>query len=606
MASALPIANGALIPTSQGNISFSALSAAILANLSLTSISSSESTGLRFGGTVSINALDDTTFDIAAGGGEIADYADPENPNIISVTWDQKIGVTLTDPGNPLSFIGIDVNGDVVQLASAFDENDRRIYIRLGAVTHLSGATITNTSTVPVIAYDTNSTLVDFINAAGVRNRSGNVYSSSSALTISKTSGTVLRYAGSYTVDPANPNVVNSDAQDTSTGNIFLRMMRDGAGGWISTVQTSLDPENYDDGSGVLQTVTKNFWQVFYVWQGAAEGSDFTLIQQGQDIYPNKDSAQLSLTLNQIEVNPTLASTLRRAAIIVKQGTVNLASEAFFYEYDDSGLVPLSPNPDVSIPLNRSYTFTSQGIGSGTHYIGGFYEAPVTDANLTQAAPTATFANANEGHASHAFIVASGAGAASGGTGTVEIEVSGVSITDGGVRTPADTEIVAVDITAMTANQYLETSKKWIGTVTWTLQNSSGSTHTTFNADVNFGIVKHEDFGNRNFTITDFETVGQANANDTTFNIQLLKHQFSGWTYHATAFSPGSSTGILADMQVDYSTEAGIRNNFNFAYKRDNISEAVGGNNGEGCLIRVVTGAASSVQVMTSHIIVEV
>jgi len=553
------------------------------------------STGLTFGGTISINA-DDTKFDIAAGAGLVVDYSDPQNPVEMPVAWDALIAVSLTTPSNAVTFIGIDSAGAVHQQGTSFDEEDRREFVRLGAVTHIAASTITNASTVPVIAYDTNATLVDFVNAAGVRNRTGNIYTSSSLLTIDKSAGTFLRYAGNYTVDPANPNVVTSAA---STQQFFLRMMRDGSGGWSTAVQFSLDPENYDDGSGSLQPVTENFWQVFYVWNGAAIGSDFTLIQPGQNLYPNKDAAQNSINLQEIEINPSLSSTVRRAAIVVKQGTTDLSSDAFFYEFDDTGIIARSPTFNVSSVISKSYPFQSSGIPAGTHYVAGFYEAPATDANLTQASTTVTQGNSAEGHGSHAFAVFGAAAAAS---GVVQLVVSGVSIGDAGTRTPADSETLTLDAESLTLNDYMETKKKWIGTVTWTLSLASGSGN--FSMDFNYGFVKHDDFGNRNFTITDIEIVGQANANDAAFDVQLIPHRETGWIYSAAAFVPGITP--VATMQNDYGTEAGIRNNQDFSWKRSGLSEVVGGNNGEGVLVRIITGASGSVQIAGTHLTVEV
>lgn len=255
----------------------------------------------------------------------------------------------------------------------------------------------------------------------------------------------------------------------------------------------------------------------------------------------------------------------------------------------------------INIPLsatilNKVYSFNSPSGSSGTFYVGGFYNAPVADANLTNLSTTVTIGAANEAHGAHAFIVMGGAGTASGGTGTVEIEVSGTSITEGGVRSASDTEIILADVTTGALNQFLETSKKWIGQLTFTLQNSGGSTHTTFTADFNYGLSKYEDFENRNITITGFEMVGRAGANDSGFNIELLKHPAdgSGWTYHATAFVPGNSA--IVNMNTDYSTEKNLVSGEKFAYKRTSLSENILGSTAGGVLVKVTTGANNSVE----------
>lgn len=258
----------------------------------------------------------------------------------------------------------------------------------------------------------------------------------------------------------------------------------------------------------------------------------------------------------------------------------------------------------ASVPDSRSYTFTSRGVGAGRFYAAGYYNAPATDANLTQLVPTQTLGSANLSYAAHAFLVASGAGAAAGGAGPVEIEVSGTSITDAGVRTAADTEVIVADITALSANQFVETNKKWIGQVTYTLQNATGSTQTTFSVDFNYGFNKYEDFGNRDFTLTDFECVGLGGAADTGFNIRLLKQDADNWTYAAAGFVPGGTE--LLNMNTIHSTEQNVGSGIPFAFKRSGLSEVVNGADSEGLVVEIVTGANNTVQNMDIHIGVDI
>jgi len=248
----------------------------------------------------------------------------------------------------------------------------------------------------------------------------------------------------------------------------------------------------------------------------------------------------------------------------------------------------------------KSFNFSTQGIGAGTYYTGGYYDAPAAHAALTNASATQTVGSANGSYAAHIFIVASGVGTASGGAGAVEIEVSGTSITDGGTRTGSDTEVIVADITTLSTDGYLETSKKWLGQVTLTLQVAGAGTHTTFAATVNYGWAKYEDFGNRDFTLTDFETIGLAGANDSSFNVTLFHHDSSGWTYSAAAFEAGGT--VIADMNTDHSTEQNLVTTDYFAYKRSGLSEAVSGSGSEGIVIRVVVGQNNSVRFDSLHV----
>lgn len=262
-------------------------------------------------------------------------------------------------------------------------------------------------------------------------------------------------------------------------------------------------------------------------------------------------------------------------------------------------------NQVAGAPVTKSYTFTSRGVGAGTFYLAGYYEASTTDANLNETAPTSiTLGTADISYAAHAFIVAGGAGSAAGGSGAVEIEVSGTSINDSGTRTAGDTEVIVADITALALNQFVETSKKWLGQITFTLQNAPGSTQTTFSVDINYGFNKYEDFGNRDFTLTDFECVGLGGAADTSFNIRLLKQDSDNWTYSAAAFVPGGT--VLLNMNTIHNTEIDVGSGIPFAFKRSGLSEVVNGADSEGLVIEITTGANNTVQDMDAHIGVDI
>lgn len=256
-------------------------------------------------------------------------------------------------------------------------------------------------------------------------------------------------------------------------------------------------------------------------------------------------------------------------------------------------------------PLERAHFHFASRIGSfGVEFAAGGYTFSTTDANLTQASATVTIGTANHPYYAHAFLVAAAAGAASGGTGLVEIEVSGTSIDDNGVRTAADTEVLVADITAMATNQYFETTKKWIGTVTWTLQVAGGGTHTTFNADFNYGLAKYEDFGNMDFEITGLELTGRAGATDTGFNVELCEHKATGWTYAATGFVAGLGTALV-DVAGILSTESDLAAGEEFAFKKLNVSSQIAGSVAEGYILRVTTGANASVETMNITVTVK-
>jgi hypothetical protein len=265
--------------------------------------------------------------------------------------------------------------------------------------------------------------------------------------------------------------------------------------------------------------------------------------------------------------------------------------------WDGNDWVPLWLSPLGSEAV-KSFSLALSGLAAGTYYGGGYYKAPLADANLTQASPSVSYGNGSGAYGAHAFIVAGGPGTTD--VGTVSVQVSGTSITDAGVRTAADSETIVADITALALNQYVESSKKWIGQVTFTLVAGGGA--TTYSLDFNYGFSKYETLDGRDFTVQDFEVEGLAGATDSAFDVELLFHSSTGWTYSAAAFAPGGT--VLASLSTDYSTEDSLISGDHFAYRRNNLSQAVAGSSSEGFLVRVTTGQASAVQTMDMHVAV--
>ena len=261
-----------------------------------------------------------------------------------------------------------------------------------------------------------------------------------------------------------------------------------------------------------------------------------------------------------------------------------------------AGTTPTFQTPaDISIPSYKSYSFKSRTTSNGVNYLAGFYEAPTADTTLSNASLTQTLGTALNPYAAHVFAVTGAAGTTDGSD--MIITVSGTSITDAGVRTGTDSEVLIADCTAAATDQYFETTKKWVGIVTLTITSTAGS---TFTIDLNYGLAKYEDFGNLDFTMTDFEAVGQAQATDTGFDISLLKHSSTGWTYSAAAFAPGSTP--IAAMTTVHGTESDLTANKYFAFKRTGLTTAITGTAAEGVIVRVTTSVNNSIAYMDSHI----
>lgn len=259
-------------------------------------------------------------------------------------------------------------------------------------------------------------------------------------------------------------------------------------------------------------------------------------------------------------------------------------------------------------PVKKSYSFRSATAATGVTYTAGFYHLEAADLNLSDATPlTGTAGAANVPYAAHAILVAKEAGTASGGaTGVGVITVTGTSINDAGVRDDSASEVIVADTTAMTANQYYETALKWIGQVTYTL--SQDGDRTTYAADFNVGFAKYDDWGNHDFTIINFELVGVAGNNDSSFDIALIKHSADNWVYHASAFVAPVDNDVTR-MSTTHSTENDLDTGEPFAFKSTGLSVVVAGSaqrptltEPNGYVVQVTTGANNAVRFMTSHV----
>ena len=243
----------------------------------------------------------------------------------------------------------------------------------------------------------------------------------------------------------------------------------------------------------------------------------------------------------------------------------------------------------------KSYNFSSRNAASGTYYLGGFYYASSTDANLTQASPTQTHGTANSPYGAHAFIVFGAA--ATDGT-TVTLTVSGTSFDEvTGVLLPGDSVVLYTGPAAgLTLNDYIETEKKWNGTATFTLTSDG----VNFSMDFNYGYAKYDDFGDQDVVMRIGEIVGLADATDANFECELIRHTAAGWTYLASGFDdPGSAARY--SMTTDYGAN-GIFNGEQFAWKRKDLIVPLDSSIHEGLILRVFTSVNNCIAYMNVHV----
>ena len=297
---------------------------------------------------------------------------------------------------------------------------------------------------------------------------------------------------------------------------------------------------------------------------GKVRGFDTSMWTEDVDLFVSTTAGVLT------DVSPTFPNASVRVCKVMKS-------------HATEGSVHVRVKDTAKSIAVKSYGFTSQGVGAGSYYIGGFYNFSTTDANLSQALTTISYGIANLPYNAHASVVFGGQGIVD--TGQIGLRANGVTFDSStGTLNTSDSVVIVDDITTVALDDYFETPEKFVGIVEFELYVVSGAP-TAYSVDFNYGYSKYEDFGNNDITLTTIEVVGLGNTNDTNFDIEVLHHKMTGWTYAATGFLPGN--GKIADYSDDLAPYDNIFNNEPFAWKRTNLNTFIDSNGSEGVLYRV-------------------
>jgi len=215
----------------------------------------------------------------------------------------------------------------------------------------------------------------------------------------------------------------------------------------------------------------------------------------------------------------------------------------------------------VSWPMGTSAS-------AGHTYTGGYY---LFGGSANDFNGAITFGTANGAYAAHFMVVC-----ASGATDTV-VTVTGTSILDDGTRTTSDSE--ELSLIDGSTDVFYETSKKWIGQVS--VEKTAGTDRLC-----NYGFCKYWDHANKDFTVNAFEALWNASKTDAGFDVEILWHKATGWTYHAGA---EPDPPVVQSMSGTHSTERSCIGGEPGAFKRTSSGVAIDGSGSEGILFAVTT-----------------
>lgn len=284
-------------------------------------------TGILTGGEVTVNGIDNTKFDVAAGTGVVVDWTDPANPKKTTVSWLASASNSVPDITEDFTNVYISVTGDIIAVSGVLGSPSvNRSRIMLQSLIHAGGVIIESVGNSSRPAYEVTAGILDYITEAGAITKGNQVFANVAGnLSTDKTSGTTTLPFINRVNDLQNPTTLSNG--DISPQTNLVRVYRDGIGGFVSTPGfTNVDPENYDDGSGVLSLVANNKFTIqrFYFFAG----QNIMGVTYGQTVYDSIAFAQADLFTENPELSPLLDVATFVTALIVKKGATNLTLEA--------------------------------------------------------------------------------------------------------------------------------------------------------------------------------------------------------------------------------------------------------------------------------------
>ena len=145
---------------------------------------------------------------------------------------------------------------------------------------------------------------------------------------------------------------------------------------------------------------------------------------------------------------------------------------------------------------------------------------------------------------------------------------------------------------SVSANAFFQTSKKWLGQITYTLSGGVATNALSFN----YGLVRAKSNCNTNFTLKSFIMFALGGATDTGINMELIHHKTTGWTYSAGAFTYPTANRIIM-MSTDYGTNTRIASGTYINWRRSNLATAIAGTSGgEGYIVRLTTTTNNAIR----------
>jgi hypothetical protein len=297
------------------------------------------STGLLYGGIISASGA---TIYVSSGSGVILDpnasFSKEINPQFTYVTWPNYSASATYLTSSQNTYIYVDSVGTIHQQTEFFDQTQYEQAIPLGRATHPNYATITGVGSNVQTTYDSDSQQSAFIRAFGPLKIDGfSINAHPGTLGFGIGNGVAYTMGGFYPQDPNSPSHYHGNAFATAS---IARAYRSGSGVRLDNnggaFYTTVDPDYWDDGTGVLNTMAAGDWQIQRVFANPVTGR--VVVYYGQNIYTTKINALQYLATDSFTEGEFTAHSLIFVGYLVLKGQTNNLTDATNNSIINSGI----------------------------------------------------------------------------------------------------------------------------------------------------------------------------------------------------------------------------------------------------------------------------
>lgn len=274
------------------------------------------STGVRYGGAVTVNATSSGLVDVEAVSGQLLNNTDPENPTFNRIFYAGTNGYLV--PDNVVSWLYVDSNNTLNHQTTEPTFSEKRLKVYLARISKNAGV-ITGLRTNVILSQQYGGNLSDLAEAIGIIKLNGlEVVNASTDLTLRITQGSLFSFGANFQSDSTNPNTISYANRSPVT----FRMVKQDTGS-IDVDVTELPVGQYDN-NGTITNVGGNGSRTTIFTVYMFESGNIR-IAYGQDTYRNIQTAREALNTRNFVEAPNFDNAIKLGYILTKRTTTDLS-----------------------------------------------------------------------------------------------------------------------------------------------------------------------------------------------------------------------------------------------------------------------------------------